>query len=160
LHKPDHKPAAVSRFLAAEADTLAIGAEFAQGLQPGMVIYLSGDLGAGKTTLARGMLRGLGYGGKVKSPTFTLVELYKVSSLYLYHFDFYRIDDPQELADAGFRDYFNADSVCLIEWPEKAAAGLPVADVTISMRVEDSGRRLEIFADTEAGRRCVERLRH
>lgn len=125
-----------------------------------MVICLSGDLGAGKTTLARGMLRGLGYGGKVKSPTFTLVELYKVSSLYLYHFDFYRIDDPQELADAGFRDYFNADSVCLIEWPEKAAAGLPVADVTISMRVEDSGRRLEIFADTEAGRRCVERLRH
>jgi tRNA threonylcarbamoyladenosine biosynthesis protein TsaE len=125
-----------------------------------MVIYLSGDLGAGKTTLARGMLRGLGYGGKVKSPTFTLVELYEVSSLYLYHFDFYRIDDPQELADMGFRDYFNADSVCLIEWPEKAAAGLPVADVTVSMRVEDSGRRLEIFADTEAGRRCVERLTH
>jgi tRNA threonylcarbamoyladenosine biosynthesis protein TsaE len=124
------------------------------------VIYLRGHLGAGKTTLARGMLRGLGYGGKVKSPTFTLVELYKVSSLYLYHFDFYRFDDPQELADAGFRDYFNPDSVCLIEWPEKAAAGLPVADVTVSMRVEGTGRRLEIFADTEAGKRCAERLRH
>ena len=158
MHKPDHKPAAVNRFLAAEADTLALGAELASGLEAGMVIYLAGELGAGKTTLARGVLRALGYGGKVKSPTFTLVELYKVSSLYLYHFDFYRFDDPRELADAGLRDYFNPDSVCLVEWPEKAA-GLPPADVLISMRLEATGRRVEIFADTEAGRRCIERLR-
>jgi len=148
----------VNRFLAAEADTLALGAELAGGLEAGMVIYLAGELGAGKTTLARGVLRALGYGGKVKSPTFTLVELYEVSSLYLYHFDFYRFDDPRELADAGFRDYFNPDSVCLVEWPEKAA-GLPPADVLISMRLEATGRRVEIFADTEAGRRCIERLR-
>ena len=148
----------MNRFLAAEADTLALGAELAGGLEAGMVIYLAGELGAGKTTLARGVLRALGYGGKVKSPTFTLVELYKVSSLYLYHFDFYRFDDPRELADAGFRDYFNPDSVCLVEWPEKAA-GLPPADVLISMRLEATGRRVEIFADTEAGRRCIERLR-
>ena len=149
----------MNRFLAAEADTLALGAELAGGLEAGMVIYLAGELGAGKTTLARGVLRALGYGGKVKSPTFTLVELYEVSSLYLYHFDFYRFDDPRELADAGFRDYFNPDSVCLVEWPEKAA-GLPPADVLISMRLEATGRRVEIFADTEAGRRCIERLRH
>ena len=148
----------MNRFLAAEADTLALGAELAGGLEAGMVIYLAGELGAGKTTLARGVLRALGYGGKVKSPTFTLVELYEVSSLYLYHFDFYRFDDPRELADAGLRDYFNPDSVCLVEWPEKAA-GLPPADVLISMRLEATGRRVEIFADTEAGRRCIERLR-
>jgi tRNA threonylcarbamoyladenosine biosynthesis protein TsaE len=150
----------VSRYLAAEADTLALGAELARGLKPGMVIYLAGQLGAGKTTLARGVLRGLGYGGKVKSPTFTLVELYKISRLYLYHFDFYRFDDPRELADAGFRDYFNPHSVCLVEWPEKAAAGLPAADVSVSMRLEATGRRVEIVADTEAGRSCVERLKH
>jgi tRNA threonylcarbamoyladenosine biosynthesis protein TsaE len=150
----------VSRYLAAEADTLALGAELAPGLEPGMVIYLTGQLGAGKTTLARGVLRGLGYGGKVKSPTFTLVELYKLSRLYLYHFDFYRFDDPRELADAGFRDCFSPDSACLVEWPEKAAAGLPAADIRIEMRLEATGRRVEIFADTEAGRRCVERLKH
>ena len=149
----------MNRFLSTEADTLALGAELASGLEAGMVIYLAGELGAGKTTLARGVLRALGYGGKVKSPTFTLVELYEVSSLYLYHFDFYRFDDPRELADAGLRDYFNPDSVCLVEWPEKAA-GLPPADVLISMRLEATGRRVEIFADTEAGRRCIERLRH
>lgn len=149
----------MNRFLATEADTLALGAELAGGLEAGMVIYLAGELGAGKTTFARGVLRALGYGGKVKSPTFTLVELYKVSSLYLYHFDFYRFDDPRELADAGLRDYFNPDSVCFVEWPEKAA-GLPPADVLISMRLEATGRRVEIFADTEAGRRCIERLRH
>jgi tRNA threonylcarbamoyladenosine biosynthesis protein TsaE len=158
LHNPDHKPAPVSRYLATEADTLALGAALAGGLEAGMVVYLAGELSAGKTTLARGVLRALGYGGKVKSPTFTLVELYKVSSLFLYHFDFYRFDDSKELADAGLRDYFNPDSVCLVEWPEKAA-GLPPADVLISMRLEATGRRVEIFADTEAGRRCVERLR-
>ena len=125
-----------------------------------MVIYLSGDLGAGKTTLARGLLRGLGYGGKVKSPTFTLVEVYEISRLYLYHFDFYRFSDPRELGEAGFREYFNSDSVCLVEWPEKAAAGLAAADVKILMQVDGSGRRVEIFAETEAGRFCLERLKH
>ncbi|MBI4206327.1 MAG: tRNA (adenosine(37)-N6)-threonylcarbamoyltransferase complex ATPase subunit type 1 TsaE [Betaproteobacteria bacterium] len=150
----------MSRYLATEADTLALGAELARGLQPGMVVYLAGDLGTGKTTFARGLLRGLGYAGKVKSPTFNLVELYKVSRLYLYHFDFYRFDDPRELADAGFREYFNPDSVCLVEWPEKAAAGLPAADVRVSMRVAGTGRQVEIFADTEAGRSCVAHLEH
>lgn len=150
----------MTRYLDAEADTLALGAEFASAIRPGTVIYLSGDLGAGKTTLARGLLRGLGYHGKVKSPTFTLLEVYKFSRLYLYHFDFYRFSDPRELGDAGFREYFNPDSVCLVEWPEKAAAGLPAADVKILMQVDGSGRRVGIFAETEAGRLCIQHLKH
>jgi tRNA threonylcarbamoyladenosine biosynthesis protein TsaE len=154
-HNPPVPP--LTRFLATEAETLALGAALARGLRPGMVVYLSGELGAGKTTLARGVLRGLGHTGRVKSPTFTLVEVYNFSRLYLYHFDFYRFSDPRELGDAGFRDYFNPDAVCLVEWPEKAAS-LPAADVRIVMQVADSGRTVEIHADTEAGAFCLQRL--
>jgi tRNA threonylcarbamoyladenosine biosynthesis protein TsaE len=159
LHNADHKPPDLSRYLAAEDDTLALGTALAAGIAPGMVIYLQGDLGAGKTTLARGVLRGLGYAGKVRSPTFTLVELYKFSKLYLYHFDFYRFDHPRELDDTGFRECFTPESAALVEWPEKAS-GLPAPDVTASMHLEDSGRRIEIYAQTEAGRRCIEQLRY
>jgi tRNA threonylcarbamoyladenosine biosynthesis protein TsaE len=162
LHSPNHKPPnppSLTRFLAAEADTLALGAELAATLKPGMVIYLSGNLGAGKTTLARGLLRALGYAGRVKSPTFTLVEVYKLSRLYLYHFDFYRFKDPRELGEAGFREYFNSDSVCLVEWPEKAADGLPAADLKIVLQVAGSGRSVEIFAGSEVGEFCITRLR-
>jgi tRNA threonylcarbamoyladenosine biosynthesis protein TsaE len=129
-------------------------------LTPGMVIYLTGELGAGKTTFARGILRGLGYPGNVKSPTYSLVELYKFSKLYLYHFDFYRFEDPRELDDAGFRECFTAESVALVEWPQKAATVLPAADVTVSIRSEADGRLVEIKAHTEAGRRCIEQLQY
>ena len=122
------------------------------------MIYLEGDLGAGKTTFARGVLRGLGYADKVRSPTYTLVELYKFSKLYLYHFDFYRFEDPRELDDAGFRECFTAESVALVEWPQKAATVLPAADVTVSIRSESDGRLVEVTAHTEAGRRCIEHL--
>jgi len=125
-----------------------------------MVIYLCGELGTGKTTLARGILWGLGYKRHVKSPSFALVEVYEFSRLYLYHFDFYRFDDPQELGDAGFREYFNPAAACLVEWPERAAAGLPAADLRISMQIAGTGRRVEIFAATEAGNTCLECLRH
>lgn len=147
----------VNRFLATEEDTLALGRALAPLLEPGMVLHLRGDLGAGKTTLARGILRGLGHEGRVKSPTYTLVEPYQFSRLYLYHFDFYRFLDPEELANSGFRDYFNAESVCLVEWPEKAP-DLPAADLDISMRPDGEGREIVITAHTEAGRRCLDKL--
>ena len=148
----------ISRFLPAESDTLAMGAALAAGLEPGLVIYLSGELGTGKTTFARGLLRGLGYDGRVKSPSFTLVEPYELSRLYLYHFDFYRFTDPRELGEAGFREHFNPTSVCLVEWPEKAAGVVPAADIRIRLQVSGSGRQLELDADTEAGRRCIRKL--
>src|SRR5688572_19084040 len=124
------------RHLSAESDTLAFGSALAGALEPGLVIYLIGELGAGKTTLARGVLRGLGHAGKVKSPSFALVEPYTFSRLYLYHFDFYRFTDPRELGDAGFREYFNPDSVCLVEWPEKAAGVVPAADIRIALKLD------------------------
>lgn len=145
----------MTRFLPDEAATLAFGAALAHALTPGLTIYLVGDLGAGKTTLARGVLRGLDYMGKVKSPTYTLVEVYTVSRLSLYHFDFYRFADPREWVDAGFREHFNPDTVCLVEWPEKAGEFLPTPDVRIVLSVAESGRSLQADAETEAGKKCL-----
>ncbi|MDH3287244.1 MAG: tRNA (adenosine(37)-N6)-threonylcarbamoyltransferase complex ATPase subunit type 1 TsaE [Betaproteobacteria bacterium] len=160
MHNSDHNRArrTVARFLAGPEDTLALGAALAPCLEPGLVVYLSGELGAGKTTLARGLLRGLGYTGPVKSPSYTLVELYKLSRLYLYHFDFYRFNNPAELGEAGFREYFTPAAMCLVEWPEKAAGALPAADIRIDLEFTGSGRQAEINADTEIGRICLERL--
>ena len=148
----------LTRHLATEADTLALGAAIAPALRPGMVIYLKGDLGAGKTTLARGILRALGVTDRVKSPTYTLVEPYIISSLYLYHFDFYRLRSYDEWVDAGFRDHFNRDSLCLVEWPEKAGPELPAADLTADLVIAGSGRALTLNANTEAGTNCLKRL--
>jgi len=148
----------MTRYLADDSATAALGAELARALVPGLVIYLSGNLGAGKTALARAVLRGLGYEGKVKSPTFTLVELYAISRLTVYHFDLYRFGDPREWVEAGFRDYFGPDTVCLVEWPEKAEGVLPPADLRITLQIQDMGRRAEIEAETEAGRQCLTRL--
>lgn len=141
-----------------EAATLALGARLAKALQGGLAIWLKGDLGAGKTTLVRGLLRGLGYEGKVKSPTYTLVEPYVISGLYLYHFDLYRFVDPEEWDAAGFRDYFNDQSVCLVEWPEKAGDLMPPADIEITLTPSGTGRSAELSAGTELGGRCLERL--
>lgn len=141
--------------------TRRAGAGLARGILPGMLITLSGDLGTGKTTLARGVLRGLGWTGPVKSPSYALVEHYALSSLYLYHFDFYRFDDPSEWDDAGFAEAFRGDTVCLVEWPERVAQRLPVADVAIRLAMHDGGpgRRLMATAATAAGERCVSALR-
>ena len=145
-----------ARNLSDETATLALGSEIATILHPGLIIFLRGDLGAGKTTLARGILRGLGYQGKVKSPTYNLIELYKISRLYFYHFDLYRFDDPCEWEEAGFREYFNVGSICLVEWPEKAGGLLPTADLQFLIHItETDHRRVEIQAHTEAGRRCL-----
>ncbi|MFH1603378.1 MAG: tRNA (adenosine(37)-N6)-threonylcarbamoyltransferase complex ATPase subunit type 1 TsaE [Pseudomonadota bacterium] len=141
-----------------EAATRALGARLACVLDPGMSLYLRGDLGSGKTTLVRGLLRGLGYEGRVKSPTYALVELYAISRLNLYHFDFYRFNDPKEWRDAGFRECFNDASVCLVEWPEKAAGFLPDADVDIAFDFAGEGRDVSVSAGTESGKACVNRL--
>lgn len=152
------EPVQFSAFLEDEAATLAFGARVAAVLQRGLYIALSGDLGAGKTTLARGVLRGLGYEGKVKSPTYTLVEVYKLSRLDFYHFDLYRFHDPQEWWDAGFQEHFGAGNVCLVEWAERAQGLLPAPDMKLALRVEDEGRRLAIEANTETGRHCLKLL--
>jgi tRNA threonylcarbamoyladenosine biosynthesis protein TsaE len=148
-----------SQFLADESETIAFGIAFARVLGPDMVIYLTGELGAGKTTLARGILRGLGYEGRVRSPTFALVEVYNFSKLYLYHFDFYRFDDPSEWDTAGLADYFRADAICLIEWPERVMGRLPPPDLEIRLShpddVHKTGRDLMLNARTEAGERCL-----
>lgn len=124
-----------------------------------MRIYLSGELGSGKTTLARALLKALGYAGRVKSPSYTLLEPYVISSLYLYHFDFYRFRQAEEWADAGFRELFDASAVCLVEWPENAAELLPEPDIRIRLSVAGAGRDAELEACTETGARCVSALK-
>ncbi|HSD61360.1 MAG TPA: tRNA (adenosine(37)-N6)-threonylcarbamoyltransferase complex ATPase subunit type 1 TsaE [Burkholderiales bacterium] len=160
MHTAHHNqtPAPWTRFLADEAATLAIGGALGRALAPGLRVYLRGNLGAGKTTLVRGMLRGLGYVEKVKSPTYTLVELYKLSSLYLYHFDFYRFAHSAEWEDAGFREYFSDASVCVVEWPENAGDLLPAPDMIVTLQSEQEGRCIEVAAKTENGRKCLERM--
>ena len=127
----------------------------------GMVVTLSGELGAGKTTLARGVLRGLGWQGPVKSPSYTLVEHYPLSSLYLYHFDFYRFADPQEWETVGAAECFTPSSVGLVEWPERVEGLLPPADLAVHLApaTGGDGRTLELVATTTAGERCVAEIR-
>ncbi len=142
-----------------ELATLALGARLARALVPGLVIYLCGDLGSGKTTLVRGVLRALGYGGNVKSPTYTLVELYAISRLKLHHFDFYRFSQPEEYLDAGLDEYFQGEAVCFVEWPEKAGTYLAPADLRVALRITGTGRTAEIVSLTAAGRACLNSLR-
>lgn len=136
-------------------------------MRPNLTIYLHGDLGAGKTTLVRGLLHALGYQGKVKSPTYTLVESYEVesqvfSSYNLYHFDLYRFNDDEEWENAGFRDYFNAQSLCIIEWPEKAQQVLPAPDIDIYLTIypvgHELGRGIKLLANTALGTQCLQIL--
>ncbi len=131
-----------------EAATLRAGQQFAEQLSADKVVYMHGDLGAGKTTFVRGVLQGLGYKGKVKSPTYTLVEPYVISRFLLYHFDLYRFIDEFEWDSAGFSEYFNNESVCIVEWPEKAEHILPTPNFDVKLRLgeQDKGRVLEVFA--------------
>ncbi|WP_018413044.1 tRNA (adenosine(37)-N6)-threonylcarbamoyltransferase complex ATPase subunit type 1 TsaE [Methyloversatilis thermotolerans] len=150
--------------LADSAATEQLGAALASALRPGLCIFLEGDLGAGKTTLVRGLLRAVGHSGKVKSPTFTLLESYAISSLNfpLYHFDFYRFSHPDEFIEAGLDEFFGQTGeqagVCLVEWPDKAGAHLPQPDLRIALDVVGEARRARVSGDTPQGVACLGRL--
>ena len=143
------------RNLADEAATQAVGAALGTALAPGAVAHLSGELGTGKTTLVRACLRALGFEDRVKSPTYTLVEPYELSKLSLYHFDFYRLTEPREWLDAGFRDYFDGTAVCLVEWPERAGPQLPAPDLHLRLEHLPQGRLLKAEASSEMGERLL-----
>lgn len=153
--------------LAGVAATHALGAALAAVLKSGLTLYLHGELGAGKTTLVRGLLRALGHTGPVKSPTYALVELYVFSGYILYHFDFYRFNRPEEWLEAGLDEHFNRDSICLVEWPEKAGKLLPPADIDVVIEVlesddtnaEEPARRITLNAHSERGTSCLSNLR-
>jgi tRNA threonylcarbamoyladenosine biosynthesis protein TsaE len=141
-----------------EAATVAMGNQLAALLRAGGVIYLHGDLGAGKTTLSRGIVQGLGHSGKVKSPTYTLVEPYELADINVYHFDLYRLGDPEELEYMGIRDYFNTQSVCIIEWPEKGQGFIPVPDLDVVMRYDGQAREISLNARSSRGQAMIEKL--
>ncbi|MCG6968174.1 MAG: tRNA (adenosine(37)-N6)-threonylcarbamoyltransferase complex ATPase subunit type 1 TsaE [Gammaproteobacteria bacterium] len=141
-------------FLADENQMLAFGERLAQGVgrsDAGCVIYLNGELGAGKTTLTRGLLRGLGHQGAVKSPTFTLVEPYELEKRRVFHFDLYRLNDPEELEYVGIRDYFAQGNVIVVEWPDYGAGVLPPPDLIVVIEYRDKGREVEVQGASPRG---------
>ncbi len=141
-----------------ESETVALGAKIAAAIQGGEIIYLSGDLGSGKTTFVRGFLNALGHKGNVKSPTYTLVEPYLINGKNIYHFDLYRINDPEELEAMGIRDYCDGESVCLYEWPEQGKEVLPDADITLSLSHSGSGREVKIQSNSIKGESILSKI--
>lgn len=137
----------------------ACGARLAALVRPGVVVALEGELGMGKTTLSRGLLHALGHRGAVKSPTYTLVEPYDFDRFIVYHFDLYRLGDPEELEFMGVRDYFRPDALCLIEWPERGKGVLPPADIGITIERENGGRRLQVRGLTAVGKKIIREIR-
>ncbi|MFM8443388.1 MAG: tRNA (adenosine(37)-N6)-threonylcarbamoyltransferase complex ATPase subunit type 1 TsaE [Methylococcus sp.] len=124
-----------------EASTLRLARAIMSRLAPGGLIFLRGSLGAGKTCFVRGCLRQAGYQGAVKSPTFTLVEPYSLPGGRVYHFDLYRLNDPEELEWMGIRDYLESEAICFMEWPERGEGCLPRPDLDIDLQYAGSGRR-------------------
>lgn len=144
--------------LASELRTQEFGQILWKSVTSGCVIFLLGELGAGKTTLVRGFLRAAGFNGAVKSPTFTLVEEYNIEKLHIFHFDLYRISDAEELEWMGFRDYFSDDVICFVEWPRRGEGLLPTADIELKLDIADDRRRLTVTAYTTCGKAIFSRL--
>lgn len=147
-----------SVYLPDEAATVAAGRELGRLLEGRGLVTLQGNLGGGKTTLSRGLIQSLGHQGAVKSPTYTLVEPYEIGPLRVFHYDLYRLSDPEELEFLGMRDFLDADTLTLVEWPERAAKLLPPADLALNLQVEGTGRRLEWQGLTPRGQRVSQAL--
>jgi len=146
-----------------EAGTAALGSALARAILPGLAIHLHGDLGAGKTALTRALLHAVGHVGNVKSPTYTLSEPYSIllgeRIVNVIHFDLYRMASAEEFLDAGFREDFNGDNICIVEWPEKAEAVLPPPDLNVWLSVAGQGRDVELQALSDLGSLCLDRLK-
>ena len=145
----------MERYVQDEEQMLELGAELAARLDPDTTVYLQGNLGTGKTTLVRGILRALGHPGAVKSPTYTLVEPYQFGPLQVSHFDLYRLGDPGELDYIGIVDYFHSQSIRLIEWPERGLGVLPPADIVVTIATDGSGRHLILAALSVKGQQLI-----
>lgn len=145
-------------FLPDEAATVAFGKRLALACGGRGLLTLSGNLGTGKTTLSRGIIQGYGHAGAVKSPTYTLVEPYELGEIRIYHFDLYRLEDPEELEFIGLRDYLDQNALCLVEWPEKAFGVLPPADLALDLAIRDMGRLITWTAHTPHGKAIAAQL--
>lgn len=145
-------------FLADENDTLKLGERFAQLISPPLIIWLKGDLGAGKTTFTRGLLNALGYNGAVKSPTYNIVETYPFKGFNLHHFDLYRFQNPEEWLDAGLDELITADSIILMEWPQLGGDLAPPADIILNITIKSSGRTVQINAVTTNGTKTLNKI--
>ncbi len=151
----------LKKHLPDESTMLAMGGLIAHAMGGNTaLIFLQGELGAGKTSLVRGFLRAMGYAGRVKSPTYTLVESYQIGGQTVYHFDFYRIGKAAELEFIGIHDYLTDAAICLVEWPELAENLLPTPDLVLQVEVQPCGRMLEIAAKSKRGQEIMERFRN
>lgn len=150
----------LSFLLTNEHETVALGLALSELLSLPFVIYMYGDLGAGKTTFVRGLLQGMGHQGAVKSPTYTLVEPYNLKNKAVYHFDLYRLADPEELEFIGIREYHDDDALLIFEWPDKGEGMIPEADLVIELEYMDRGRKADfMFSDVALGQDIAQKIR-